>query len=191
MAAAARFAAAPRAAPRQRDARSLGQGIVGHLVSGPPLVGTAGENRMSSRASAATAQDARSLLRQWRRRLPDAHRRRDVADPVGDRRQHARDGPAALRARSRLRRGTRPKNLPASHAELDPHGASRCGARPGKGILGRIAAAGVSLLRFVVAGLKRAAALFIRQGRRRTARDAVVESRRFESAEGFDGRWDF
>src|SRR4051812_1245921 len=36
------------------------------------------------RAGAAAAQDARSLLRHWRRRLPDTHRRRDVADPVGD-----------------------------------------------------------------------------------------------------------
>jgi hypothetical protein len=52
----------------------------------------------SSRASAAAAQDARSLLRQWRRRLPDAHRRRDVAYAVGDRRQHGRDGPAARSA---------------------------------------------------------------------------------------------
>jgi hypothetical protein len=75
----------------------------------------------SSRASAAAAQDARSLLRQWRRRLPDAHRRRDVADPVRDRRQHGLDGPAALSARSRLRRGTRPENpLRPNHAELVP-----------------------------------------------------------------------
>jgi hypothetical protein len=78
-------------------------------------------SRASSRASAAEAQDARSLLRQWRRRMPDAHRRRDVADPVGDRRQHGRDGPAALSARSRLRRGTRPDNpLRPNHAELVP-----------------------------------------------------------------------
>ena len=94
--------------------------------------------RSSSRAGAATAQDARSLLRQWRRRLPDAHRRRDVADPVGDRRQHARDAPAALGARSRLRRATRPENLRGAPRGARSPWASRCGARPGKGILGRI-----------------------------------------------------
>ena len=90
----------------------------------------------SSRAGAATAQDARSLLRQWRRRLPDAHRRRDVADPVGDRRQHARDAPAALGAR--LPRATRPESLRGEPCGARSHGTSRCGARPGKGILGRI-----------------------------------------------------
>jgi hypothetical protein len=42
--------------------------------------------------------------------LPDAHRRRDVADPVGDRRQRCRDGLVTLGARSRLRRRTRPEN---------------------------------------------------------------------------------
>jgi hypothetical protein len=55
------------------------------------------DSRASSRASAATAQDARSLLRQWRRRLPDAHRRRDV----GTRR---RPSPARTRRTGRARR---------------------------------------------------------------------------------------
>ena len=78
----------------------------------------------SSRASAAAAQDARSLLRQWRRRLPDAHRRRDVDYAVGDRRQHGRDGPAA-RSAPVLAYG-------AEHGPENPLRPEPCGARVGR-----------------------------------------------------------
>lgn len=69
-------------------------------------------DRWSSRASAAAAQDARSLSCQWRRRLPDAHRRRDVADPVGDRRNHGPRRPGrAQRSFSLAARNTSPESV--------------------------------------------------------------------------------
>jgi hypothetical protein len=77
-----------------------------------------------------------SRLVRWRRRVPDAHRRRDVGTPSGDRRQHGRDGPAALGAMARPRsarwpgcarrsfsltaRNTSRESARASRAELDP-----------------------------------------------------------------------
>jgi len=88
----------------------------------------------SSRASAAAAQDARSLLRQWKRRLPAAHRRRDVV--TRRRPTPGRGGLAALGARSRLGRGTRLENRRGEPCGARSHGASRCRARPGKSILG-------------------------------------------------------
>jgi hypothetical protein len=96
------------------------------------------DTSVSSKASATAAQHARSLLHQCRRRLPGAHRRRDVAERVRNRCWRRRDSPAgpALvlaygaehvpRIRGGVRHGPR------------PDAGSRCGACPGRGILGPI-----------------------------------------------------
>jgi hypothetical protein len=87
-----------------------------------------------------------SRLVRWRRRVPDAHRRRDVGTPSGDRRPHGRDGPAALGAMARLRSAlvlaygaehvARIGAGEPCRARTDAD--SRSSACPGKGILGRI-----------------------------------------------------
>ena len=81
---------AAAAAPRAQDA-ALSLRLAEASVSRSP----GRHARSSSKASAAAAQHARLVLRGCRRRLPDAHRRRDVAEYVANLRRRRRDCLAA------------------------------------------------------------------------------------------------
>ena len=92
----------------------------------------------SSKASTASAQYARSLLHQCRRRLPLVHRRRDVADRVvtdAGANPTARPRPALVLAYGA---GHVPRTGRDEQSWTRSDAASQRDACPGKGILGRI-----------------------------------------------------